>query len=482
MSNNKRVVSGFIWNLGEKLLIQLIAFVVGLILARKLGPETYGLIATVSVIITLLTVATNLYTGTYLMRKKDVDSLDMNTAFYFSLFVHLIIYLILFFIAPLIANFYGKPQLCSLLRVMGIGTLASSFMGIKLVVIVRNYQYKKLFFASLIGTLFAGIAGIILAFTGFGAWALVAQHCLDGIIDAAILWFAVKWTPKFEFSFKRLKEMLKYGFPLWLFGIANSLSSRLQQLIIGKKYSSSDLAFYNRGESFPSIIESNATSSLNDVLLRRVSEEQDDLNSVRSILRKIIKASLYISLPAMLGLAAIGHTAIKLLLGDQWLPSVVFMQIFCIAFALKPIEATSDVALKAVGKTKHFFGFGLFKKSLFIVGVICTVPFGTKAIAIGFMASSLLSCIISIIANKICFKLGIWSQISEIILPFFISIMMFVFVHRIDLVFANVTPILVLLAQITCGILFYVLSLTIFDRKSVLFFRSVFSSLFKRNK
>ena len=480
-TSNKKVATGFLWNLGERILIQLIAFIVGLILARKLGPETFGLVATVSVIITLLTVATNLYMGTYLMRKKEIDSLDMNTAFYFNLFVNTLIYIVLFFTAPIIANFYGYVELTALLRVMGISVLVSSFMSMKLVVIVRHYDYKRLFFISLIGTLFAGIVGIILAFTGFGPWALVAEHSLDCIIDTIIMWIVVKWTPKLEFSFKRLKEMFKYGFPLWMFGIADSLSTRLQQLIIGKKYTSSDLAFYNRGESFPSIIEANSTSALNNVLLTKVSEDQDDLKKVKEILRKITKIALYVSIPAMLGLASVADTTIQLLLGNEWLPSVMFMEIFCLSFAFKPTETTSDIALKSVGKTQHYFIFGLIKKSLFIIAVICSVPFGVKAIAIGFLIASVAATFISLIANKVCFSLSIFTQISDILLPLLASFIMWIFVSKVGVLLAATPLIIKLVIQITSGILAYSLPLLLLDPNSVLYFKSMVGSFIRKN-
>ena len=482
VASKKKVITGFLWNLGEKLLIQVIAFIVGLILARKLGPETYGLVATVSIIISLLTVATNLYTGTYLMRKKDVDSLDMNTAFYFGLFINILIYISLFFTAPLLASFYGHSELIALLRVMGIGVLASSFMGIKLVIIVRNYQYKKLFFASLIGTLTAGIVGIVFAFIGFGPWALVAQHTLDCIVDTIILWIVVRWVPKFEFSFGRLKQMLRYGLPLWLYGIADSLSTRLQQLIIGKKYTSSDLAFYNRGESFPVIVESNATSSLNDVLLRRVSENQDDFSTVKETLRKITKLCLYISVPAMFGLAAVANTTIELLLGKEWLPSVIFMEIFCFSFALKPIEITSDISLKAVGFTRRFFTFGLIKKGLFILAVICSVPFGIKSIAIAFLIASLIACCVSVVANKICFKLSVSSQFADILLPLSVSFIMMVFVSKVGLLLTGTPLTISLIFQIIFGVILYTLSLLVVDQKTVSNFKLLVYSFFNKGR
>ncbi len=481
-TSKKKLLSGFLWNLGEKLLIQIITFVVGLILARKLGPDAYGVVATVSVIISILTVVTNLYTGTYLMRKKQVDSVDMNTAFFFNLTISILLYVALFFAAPLISSFYEKPELSSLLRVMGVSILFSSFMGIQLVVVVRNYLYKKLFSASLIGTLTAGIIGIVFAFVGLGPWALVAQHCLDCVIDTIILWLVVRWIPKFEFSFERFVQMLKYGLPLWLFGIADSLSKRLQQLIIGKVCTSSDLAFYNRGESFPSIIESNSVSSLNDVLLRKVSEEQDNPSSVRDILAKITNVCLYISFPTMFGLAAVANTMIELLLGSQWLPSAIYMQIFCIAFAVMPIEATSDISLKAIGKTNHFLVFGLLKKTIFILLILVSVPYGVRAIAIGFMIASLTTCLLSLFVNKVVFKLSFLKQINCIVLPFFISLVMWIFVYKIEIIFNYLPLFLILIIQVFSGILIYVLSLLILDPKTVLYFKNLMFSFLKLKK
>ncbi len=466
MSDKKKtVLKGFIWSVSEKVLIQIVAFIVGIILARKLGPEAYGLVAMVSVIITIITVLTNLYTGTYLMRKKEIDSVDLNTHFYFNLAVSFSCYLILFFIAPVIANFYGNAQITWLLRAMGIVFISSPFSGVKLILIVRNYEYKKLFFASLFGTVVAGVAGVTLAYTGFGPWALVAQHCLDEVIDAIILWLVVKWHPKFEFSFKKLKEMAKYGLPLWLFGILDSLSIRIQALIIGKKYSSEDLAYYNKGESFPTLVETNATSSLNNVLLRRVSEEQDDKNAVLNVLERITRICLYISCPAMIGLAAVSSPVIAILLGEEWMASVIFMEIFCIAFVFKPLEVTSDVSLKAVGNSKAFFTFGVIKKSMFLISVIVCVPFGVTAIAIGFAVASLLAAIISIIANRIVFKYSVFKQLSNLFVPLVVSFIMFVFIYRIGEL-SNFPNWLTLIIQVILGIMVYVAGLVVIDPHS----------------
>lgn len=482
--NDKRqvVLKGFIWSFAEKMLIQIVAFVIGIILARKLGPNTFGVVATASVIISIITICTNLYTGTYLMRKKDVDSLDLNTSFYFNIAVSFVLYLILFFIAPLIANFYGVSELRPLIRTMGITLLFSPLMGAKLILIVRNYQQKKLFFASLIGTVIAGVAGISLAFTGFGPWALVAQHCLDGVIDAIILWFVVKWSPKKEFSFKRLKEMAAYGLPLWAFGVLETLSTRVHSLIIGKKYSSLDLAFYNKGESIPSMIEANTTSSLNTVLLRRVSEDQDDIHKAGSTLITINKVSLFIAFPTMFGLAAVSSAIIYVLLGGEWMESVIYMNLFCIAFAFKPIETTSDITLKAIGKSKEFFVFGSIKKALFLIAVFATVFISVKAIAIGFVVASLLATLVSVIVNRVIIKISIFSQIKSILLPLISAFIMYIFIQRLSDVFAGIPIPLVLLIQVVFGIIIYFLNSLVFNKDIIDYLFEFSKQMFKKKK
>lgn len=479
MGNKKNsAIKGFAWSLAEKLLIQVVTFIVGIILARKLGPQTYGIVAMVSVIITIITVVTNLYTGTFLMRKKEIDSVDLNTHFYFCLIVNTICYLVLFFIAPLIADFYAIPEITNLLRVMGVIFISSSFSGVKLILVVRNYEYKKLFFASLFGTIVAGVVGVAFAYSGFGPWALVAQHCLDEVIDTIILWIVIKWKPKWEFSFKKLKEMTKFGLPLWLFGILDSFSTRIQTLVIGKQYTSEDLAYYNKGESFPVMIETNATSSLNNVLLRRVSEEQDNARRVRELLNKITKICLYISLPAMIGLAAVSDNVISILLGKEWLYSVPFMQIFCIALAFKPLETTSDVSLKAVGKSKLFFTFGIIKKSLFLISVVACVPFGVEAIAIGFAVASFLAALISVLANAIVFKLSVIKQLSNLLIPLTISIPMFAMVYRIGEQ-SSIPVYVTLIIQILAGVMVYLFGLLVVDPNGFMQTKKLFKHLKK---
>lgn len=480
--NASKLTNGFLWNFGEKILTQLITFFVGIVLARKLGPSSYGLVATVSVIITFINVGSSLHTGTYLMRKKELDPEDMNTSFFFTLSVSVFLYFILFFLSPLISKIYNEPQITILLRVMGLTLPISSLMSIKMVLVVREYQYKKFFFISFIGTAIAGIVGIILAYLGFGPWALVAQHFLDCAIDTLFLWIFIKWTPKFKLSKKSLKAMINYGFPLWLFGILEISSSRLQSLIIGKRYSSGDLAFYNRGESLPSMIEANSTSALNNLLLKRASEDQDDFNAEKKLLNLVVKISLYIAVPVMLGLAVVAPLLIEILLGSEWSSCVFFIEIFCLAFVFKPIEVTSDILLKAVGKSKLYFLIGIIKKSFYFLSIVICVPISVKAIAIGFLVASICASLVSMIVNRVIFNLSIFKQMLNLIIPLIFSLYMCALVNRVGLLFSNLPSVLLLLIEVISGIIIYIALLFTFDRKTIHVGLKLFGSVTRKKK
>lgn len=479
MSGNK-VMSSYIWSLAEKMLIQLVTFAVGIILARKVGPKTYGVVGIVTTITSFFNLITSLHTGTFLMRKKEVDSLDMNTAFFFNILVSVFVSVLIFFLAPVFADFYNNQDIIKLLRISCINIIIAPFMGIKMVTIVRKYQYKLFFFISLLGTIIAGIVGVKLAFMGYGPLALLLHSCVDAFIDTIFLWIFDDWKPRIEFSFQKLKEMLSYGIALWASGIFDFLTLKLQTLIIGKKYSTSDLAAYNRGESLPSTIETYTTSSLNDVLLKRASEEQEDPVSLAKLLNKTNKICLHISFSTMLGLFAISNSLVFFLLGTEWMISVPFLKIFCIAFALKPIEVTSDIVLKAAGKSKEYFILGVIKKICFFLLMVCSVPFGPFAIAVSYLIATILATIISMLANKKIFCLKLYSQLKNLVKVLSIAISMCIIVILVGVLIENIPVIIRIIIQILCGATLYMIIMHFLDKDAFDYLKNFVRLLFRR--
>lgn len=223
-------------------------------------------------------------------------------------------------------------------------------------------MFKKFFFSTLGGTLTAGVVGVIMALLGAGVWALVAQHVINLSIDTFILWIIVKWRPKLKFSFTRLKGLFSFGWKLLTSALIDTVYTNIRQLIIGKLYSSANLAQYNRGRQFPYLIILNVNASIDSVLLPAMSNEQDDVQRVKAMTRRSIKISTYIMAPLMLGLAFVGEPLVSLILTDKWLPSVLFMRIFCITFMFYPIHTSNLNAIKAMGRSDIFFKIGNSQK------------------------------------------------------------------------------------------------------------------------
>lgn len=265
------ILKNFIWRFAERCGAQLVTFIVSIVLARILAPEDYGTIALVTVFTTILQVFVDSGLGTALIQKKDADDLDFSSVFYFNFAVCLILYLGMFIAAPFIAKFYNDVSLTPVVRVISLTIVMSGIKGIQQAYVSRHMMFKRFFFSTIGGTIFSAFFGIALAYAGFGVWALVAQQLSNTVIDTLILWLTVKWRPKLMFSWTRLKGLLKFGWKLLVSALLDTGYSNLRNLIIGKMYSSSDLAFYNQADKFPKVIVTNINTSIDSVLLPTMS-------------------------------------------------------------------------------------------------------------------------------------------------------------------------------------------------------------------
>ena len=333
MSNqidNKTTVKNFIWRFAERCGAQGVSFIVSIVLARLLEPSVYGTIALVTVFTTILQVFVDSGLGTALIQKKDADDLDFSSVFYFNFTVCLILYLGMFISAPYIAKFYGDETLVPVIRVISLTLVISGVKNIQQAYVSRNMLFKRFFFSTIGGTIASAFVGIFMAYIGMGVWALVAQQLSNATIDTIILWVTVKWKPKRMFSWKRLKELLSYGWKLLVSALLETVYNNLRNLVIGKLYSSADLAYYNQGDKFPKLIVTNINTSIDSVLLPTMASSQDDSARVKNMTRRAIKTSTYIMAPLMIGLAFCSNTIVELVLTEKWLPCVPFLQIFCI--------------------------------------------------------------------------------------------------------------------------------------------------------
>lgn len=455
MSEKKEVIYNFLWRFAERCGAQVIQFIVQIVLARILAPEAYGTVALVVVIANIFQVFVDSGLGNALIQKKDADDLDFSSVFYFNLTWCFILYGIVFIIAPFIAEFYGNPSLTAIIRVLCLTIVISGIKNVQQAYVSKKLLFKKFFWSTLSGTILSAIIGILMAYNGCGVWSLVAQRLVNLAVDTFVLWITVKWRPKRMFSLVRLKSLINYGWKLLASALLDTIYNNLWQMVIGKIYSESDLAFYNQGNQFPNVIVTNINSSIDSVLLPVMSSKQDDKNRVREMTRKAIKTSTYIMAPIMMGFAFTATAVVDVLLTEKWLPCVFFLRIFCITYMFYPIHTANLNAIKALGRSDIFLSLELIKKIVGIILLFLTVNISVKAMAYSLLVSSVCSQIINSWPNKRLLNYSYIAQLKDIFPNIILAIVMGLLVLPVS--YIGLKSIVTLLIQIPLGIVIYII-------------------------
>lgn len=453
-SLKKKTLGGFIWRFAERCGAQGVQFVVSIILARLLMPEAFGTISLMMVFINILSVFIDSGMASALIQKKDADDLDFSTVFYFNLFMCSFMYLILFLCAPLIAEFYNNSELTLLVRVIGLSLLFSGVKSIQQAYVFKNMLFKNFFFSTLIGTVISAVVGITVAYKGYGVWALISQNLTNNVIDMIIIWCLVKWRPKWTFSFERLKGLFSYSWKLLASALLDTGYNQLRALIIGKVYSTADLAYYTKANNFPSIIITNVNSSIDSVLLPSMSSVQDSVESVKGMTRRAMKTSIYVMAPLLMGLAACGQSVISILLTDKWLPSYPFMVIFCITYVFYPVHTANLNAIKALGRSDLFLKLEIIKKVVGITAILITFKISVMAMAYSLLVTSVLSQIINSWPNKKLMNYSYIEQLKDILPGILLAAFMGGCVYCVN--FLHLNNWLTLIIQVPLGVIIYI--------------------------
>ena len=351
MSKKNSIGSGLVWSFGERITAQLVTTLVGIVLARLLDPVHYGAISIVNVLITLCNVFVTSGMGSALVQKKEISERDYDTAFLLSLVIAAVMYGLLFAAAPLIASFYGMPVLKNVIRVMGLRLPLASVNTIQQAKVQREMSFKRFFIATLFGTVLSGIVGIILAWKGFGVWALVAQYLTNTTVDTIVLIFVEKWIPKLRFSGENAKAIFSFGWKVLATELVYTVEEDIRSLVVGKVFGSADLAFYDQGQKYPGLLVNNLNAAINKVMLPAYSRSQEDLLQLKAMLRRSISVGVFLLAPVLVGFAAVSENFIRLVLTEKWLPCMPFLQIFCVIYLTRPLETACHQALLAIGRS-----------------------------------------------------------------------------------------------------------------------------------
>ncbi len=481
MNNLKqKTLSGFVYKFAERGAAQGISFIVQIILARLLMPEEFGTIALLNVLMTILDVFVTYGFGNSLVVNKKSDDLDFSTCFFFGIFLSVMMYAGVYACSPYISQyFYGHDELDILVKVMALRMPIAAVNSVQHAYVQKLMQFRLFFYATLIGTVLSGFVGIAMAYTGFGVWALAAQYMSNALFNTITLWVMSEWRPKWMFSFQRLKAIYDYGWKILATGLVDTMFSQIRSLVIAKQYSRSDLAYYNRGVTFPHFGMKLIEPTISSVLFPALSSCNDDRNMMKAITQRVIKTSTFIICGIMCFLMAVAKPLVVVLLTEKWLPCVVFLQIGCFAYLLRPLQVINTSVIRASGRSALLLNLDLLKKGIGLVLLFIAMPFGVEAIAWSYVGFNVISTFINIWPNKDILSYGYMEQLRDLGVNLSVGIIMGILVWTVT--FLPIGYFVMLLLQIVVGLASYLLLSKILKIESFSYINKLAVDQFKKH-
>lgn len=444
-----KTVKGVGWSAIDALLSHGVTFLVGLVLARLLSPEEYGLIGLVTIFTSVLLGVVDCGFSNAIIRKQHVTDEDYNTLFVFNLAISIALFALLFFSAPLIASFFDRPQLIPLVRVMGLLLILQAFSIVQYTIFSRRIDFKTKTKANIIAAASSGIIGIGMAFAGCGVWSLVWQHISRQLIFTICLWVFNKWLPKLRISIESLRYMWGFGWKLLVSGLIYNIWNQLYQVVVGKYYSPATLGQYSRSKEYASIFAVGMTNIVQRVSFPVMSQVQDDKERMISGYRRIIKDTMFVTAVLLISLGAVSEPLIYCLIGPKWHEAATYMPLICISMSLYPLHAINLNMLQVQGRSDIYLYVEIIKRVI-SVGPLCL---GIFVNIYWMLIGSIITGIISFFLNTYYTgkKLGYtsWDQIKDIAPSYFIAIVVAISVYFLK--FLPISNWIILPVQILIG-------------------------------
>ncbi len=451
-----KVILSLIYKFTERFAVKGLGFVISILLARLLAPDLFGQVALLTVFTDLSLTLIEGGLNTALVQSRQAEDRDYSTVFYITLLLSLVMIGILQLAAPHIAAYYDSMELVAPLRFFSFSLLLSSFNSIQVAKLQREMRFKEMMFCNLSATVVSGIIGIAMAYMGFGLWALVIYFFAQIAMSSVAMLFVLRWVPHSRFSMESARRLYGFGIKMLISSMISTLYNNIRPLIIGRKFSTAALGYYNRGSSFSSTISLNLEAAVQSVMFPVLAKAQDDKGQFRAILRRTKKLASFIVFPAMLGMAAVGEPMVRLLLTDEWLPCVIFVQILCVAEMQVPITASNLLAVKSLGRSDIYAKQEVLRRILMlIVLAISVLAFNSvEAIAVGFMVSAWIDAAFTSLPVKKLLDYSFFDQIKDLWKSALSAIVMALVVYAFGLLHM---PLLIkLIIQLMLGVLVYI--------------------------
>jgi len=395
--DKSKVITSLIYKFTERFAVKGLGLVISIILARLLGPESFGQIAIMMVFINISLILIEGGLNVALVQSKEIDDRDYSTVFYISLVLSAVLIGILHILAPLLARLYHSPEITEPLRAYAFALIPLSFNSIQIARMQREMRFKELMVCNLLACVGAGIVGIWLAMEGFGLWGLLAYYVAQIIISGAAMFLCVRWLPRSPFSMDSARRLYRYGIRILGTSLITVLYSDLRPIIIGKKFSTQQLGYYDRGQRFSTTVSVNLENAVQSVIFPVLSRVQDQPERFCAMLRKTRTLAAFVTFPLLLGMASVAEPMVKLLLTEEWLPCIIFIQLLCVAESQLPITSANLAAIKATGRSDLLLKLSVvrFGLMLFIL-IVSVVAFDSMlAITLGYIISAWLDTLIT---------------------------------------------------------------------------------------
>lgn len=468
-----------IWSALERFSSQGIAFLISIILARLLDPSCYGLVAMLNIFLAIGQSIIDSGFTSALIRKKKCTDVDYSTVFIFNLLLSTILYILFFFSSTFIASFYNQPELETITRFSTFVFIINALAIVQRAQLSKKMDFKSQTKASVIAVLVSGIVGIVMAYKGYGVWALVTQSLLSAFVSTFVLWCISLWFPKLNFSWDSFREMYAFGSRLFLTGLITTIYKNIYTLIIGKFYNSTDLGYFNRMDHLAAFPSRNFTTIVGRAVYPKQCKYQDDKEKLYRSYLDLLSLSSFFVFPVMLMLAALSEPLVLSLLGEKWVAASQYLMLLCLAYMMDHIQFFNWQMLSVKGRSDLSLYSEIIKKIVSVLILVITIPFGIKVMIIGLSVYALADFLIIIpFVHKVLPSITYWSEIKVLYKSFLNSVLCFAVVKTIIPFFHNCW--IQLIVSGICGIILYCAMAKMLKSWELSYYSNKIINVFKR--
>lgn len=455
MTGTGNITSALIYKYTEQLLVQGMSFVLNIILARLLLPSDYGVLSVLLIFISLSQVFVQSGLNTAVIQRSDVDDEDYQTVFWASIFIAILVYAVVYLAAPFIESFYDIEEFSSYLRILALVLFPGAVNSIQIAKLSRVMDFRRLMISSVSAVLLSGCCSIFLALGGFGIWSLVFQQLINQCTVTVIMFFMTRWIPRFSFSPERFRRLFSFGSRIMCVNLVESLFGNIRTLVVGKKYDTAVLGYYDRGNQFPDAFVKNINMTLMSVMLPVYSRNQDDRVALKEMVRRTMMVSSFIVWPMMVGLCVVARPFTIAILTDKWIPCIPYIQILCFSYVFMPIHTANHQAINAMGEGGISLKLTFVRRVVDVSCIFVAVFLFESPIALawGAVVSMAVGSFINSFPNRRLLGYRYSEQIRDILPCVFISLLMGALIYPIAFFVTDMSNLLFI--QIIAGIVCY---------------------------